>query len=92
MGIFLLNIFTLLGKKCSNYGESRIHGMRDTHYIIFCHSQKKTIDYCFLGAVATQWKLLTKDYVMHVVHSMNYIIGYGVIVYVHLQVYKRFVF
>jgi len=33
-----------------------IRDMRDTHYIIFCHP-KKTI-------VATQWKLLTEDYVM----------------------------
>jgi len=33
--------------------------MRDTHYIIVCHS-KKTIDYCFL-VVATKWKLLTED-------------------------------
>jgi len=43
-----------------------IHDMRDTHYIIFW----KTIDYCFSG-VATQWKLLTEDYVMGAVHIRN---------------------
>jgi len=26
--------------------------MRDTHYIIFCHS-KKTIEYCFFGVANT---------------------------------------
>jgi len=45
--------------------------MRDTHYIIFCHPKKQLI--IGGGGVATQWKLLTEDYVMSVAHIMDII-------------------
>jgi len=51
---------------CSN--AFTIHYKLDTHYISFSN----LIDYCFFLEVATQWKLLTKDYVMGVARIMNY--------------------